>query len=92
MNCGLPIEDGGSPPLAIACTAGDQKALISYSLGILMEEWGFFHSATSYDGNVYLSVLADREALTDPANYAEMMEQSFDDLMHAAAGRADNKD
>ncbi|MCY4426813.1 MAG: wax ester/triacylglycerol synthase family O-acyltransferase [Halieaceae bacterium] len=60
-------------------------AVTSFGAGILMEGWGIFHTATSYDGKVYLSVLADREALPDPANYANMMQQSFDDLLEAAS-------
>lgn len=64
------------------------EAVKSYGLGILAEGMGLFHTVTSYDGNVCLTVLADRDILPDPANYANMVQQSFDDLMEAAATRA----
>ena len=52
-------------------------------MGILAEGQGLFHVVTSYNGDVILTILADREILPDPEFYAECMQESFDDLMKA---------
>ena len=55
----------------------------SFGMGILAEGQGLFHVVTSYNGDVILTILADREILPDPEFYAECMQESFDDLMKA---------
>lgn len=55
----------------------------SFGMGILAEGQGIFHIVTSYNGNVILTFLADREIMPDPEFYRECIEQSFEDLMKA---------
>ena len=55
----------------------------SFGMGILAEGQGLFHVVTSYNGDVILTILADRDILPDPEFYAECMQESFDDLMKA---------
>ncbi len=56
----------------------------SFGMGILGEGQGLFHVVTSYNGNVILTFLADRDILPDPELYADCIAQSFSDLMAAA--------
>lgn len=55
----------------------------SFGMGILAEGQGLFHVVTSYNGNVILTFLADREILPDPEFYRQCIAQSFADLMKA---------
>ena len=55
-------------------------------MGILAEGQGLFHVVTSYNGNVILTFLADRNIMPDPEFYATCISRSFADLM-AAAGK-----
>ena len=59
----------------------------SFGMGILAEGQGLFHVVTSYNGNVILTFLADRNIMPDPEFYADCIGQSFDDLMEAADER-----
>ncbi len=59
------------------------KLVKSFGMGILAEGQGIFHIVTSYNGNVILTFLADREIMPDPEFYRECIEQSFADLMKA---------
>lgn len=67
------------------------EAVRAYGTGILGDGVALLHTVTSYNGDVVLTFLADRDAMPDPANYAEMLQQSFDDLMEAAAARTKKK-
>jgi hypothetical protein len=60
------------------------KLVKSFGMGILAEGQGVFHVVTSYNGNVILTFLADRDIMPDPELYAECISQSFRDLMAAA--------
>ena len=55
----------------------------SFGMGILAEGQGLFHIVSSYNGNVILTFLADREIMPDPEFYRECIEKSFADLMKA---------
>ena len=57
----------------------------SFGMGILAEGQGLFHVVTSYNGNVILTFLADRNIMPDPEFYAECIVKSFSDLTAAAA-------
>lgn len=61
------------------------KLVKGFGMGILAEGQGLFHVVSSYNGNVILTFLADRDIMPDPANYADAITQSFADLTHAAA-------
>jgi WS/DGAT/MGAT family acyltransferase len=56
----------------------------SFGMGLNTDGLGIFHTITSYNGRVMLTVLADRESLPDPANYAAAMQASFDALLAVA--------
>jgi hypothetical protein len=60
----------------------------SFGMGILAEGQGLFHVVTSYNGNVILTFLADRNIMPDPEFYATCIARSFADLMTAAEKQA----
>ncbi len=53
-------------------------------LGPLIAGMNLFHVIASYNGTVSMGVTADRDALPDPAHYAECMQAAFDELLAAA--------
>lgn len=55
----------------------------SFGMGILAEGQGIFHVVTSYNGNVILTFLADRDIMPDPEFYAGCIENSFNALLKA---------
>jgi hypothetical protein len=61
------------------------KLAKSFGMGILAEGQGIFHVVTSYNGNVILTFLADRNIMPDPEFYATCIARSFSDLLAAAA-------
>ena len=50
-------------------------------LGPLIAGMNLFHVIASYNGTVSMGVTADRDALPDPAHYAECMQAAFDELL-----------
>ncbi len=52
-------------------------------LGPLVAGLNLIHVVASYNGTLSISATADRDALPDPARYAECMEQSFQELLAA---------
>lgn len=50
-------------------------------LGPLIAGLNLFHVIASYNGTVSMGVTADRDALPDPAHYAECMQAAFDELL-----------
>jgi WS/DGAT/MGAT family acyltransferase len=54
-------------------------------LGPLIAGMNLFHVVASYNGTVSMGVTADRDALPDPAHYADCMQAAFDELLAAAA-------
>jgi len=60
------------------------KLVKSFGMGILAEGQGLFHVVTSYNGNVILTFLADRNIMPDPEFYATCISRSFADLIGAA--------
>jgi len=56
-------------------------------LGPLVAGLNLIHVVASYNGTLSISATADRDALPDPAIYAECMEKAFQELL-AGAGRA----
>jgi WS/DGAT/MGAT family acyltransferase len=53
-------------------------------LGPLIGGLNLFHVIASYNGTVSMGVTADRDALPDPAHYADCMQASFDELLATA--------
>jgi hypothetical protein len=54
-------------------------------LGPLIAGMNLFHVIASYNGTVSMGVTADRDALPDPAHYADCMQASFDELLAATS-------
>jgi hypothetical protein len=52
-------------------------------LGPLIGGMNLFHVVASYNGTISVGATADRNALPDPAFYAECMQTSFDELLGA---------
>ena len=50
-------------------------------LGPLVAGLNLIHVVASYNGTLSISATADRDALPDPATYAECMEKSFQELL-----------
>ncbi len=57
-------------------------------LGPLIGGMNLFHVVASYNGTISIGATADRNALPDPAHYADCMQTSFDELLEAAKTRA----
>jgi diacylglycerol O-acyltransferase len=53
-------------------------------LGPLVAGLNLIHVIASYSGTLSISATADRDALPDPATYAECMEKAFQQLLSAA--------
>ena len=53
-------------------------------LGPLIGGMNLFHVIASYNGTVSMGVTADRNALPDPAHYADCMQAAFDELLATA--------
>jgi diacylglycerol O-acyltransferase len=56
-------------------------------LGPLIGGLNLIHVVASYHGTLSISATADRDAMPDPATYAECMDRAFQELL-AGAGRA----
>ena len=54
-------------------------------LGPLVAGLNLIHVVASYNGTLSISATADRDALPDPATYAECMERAFQELLEGAA-------
>ncbi len=54
-----------------------------YGLGMLSPGVGLFHMAYSAEAVMTLSVLANREAMPDPALYRRCLEESYAELLAA---------
>ena len=57
-------------------------------LGPLIGGMNLFHVVASYNGTVSIGATADRNALPDPAHYADCMQAAFDELLSAAHSEA----
>jgi diacylglycerol O-acyltransferase len=53
-------------------------------LGPLIGGMNLIHVVASYNGTLSISATADRDALPDPANYADCMEHAFEELLFIA--------
>lgn len=67
--------------------AGARLQLVT-GLGPLIGGMNLFHVVASYNGTVSIGATADRSALPDPANYADCMQTSFDELLSAASSQS----
>ncbi len=60
------------------------QLLRAAGLGPLIGGMNLIHVVASYNGTLSISATADRDALPDPANYAECMEHAFEELLSIA--------
>jgi diacylglycerol O-acyltransferase / wax synthase len=60
------------------------RLLRAAGLGPLIGGMNLIHVVASYDGTLSISATADRDALPDPANYAECMGHAFAELLSIA--------
>ena len=62
-----------------------------YGLGPLVSGMGLIHPVLSYNGHLSIAFTSCRSMLPDPAAYARCLQQSFDELVHAAQKAAARK-
>jgi WS/DGAT/MGAT family acyltransferase len=67
--------------------AGARLQLVT-GLGPLIGGMNLFHVVASYNGTISIGATADRNALPDPAHYADCMQAAFDDLLSVADSAA----
>ncbi|HWF68294.1 MAG TPA: WS/DGAT domain-containing protein, partial [Mycobacterium sp.] len=60
------------------------RLLRAAGLGPLIGGMNLIHVVASYNGTLSISATADRDALPDPAHYADCMEQAFKELLSIA--------
>jgi diacylglycerol O-acyltransferase len=60
------------------------RLLRAAGLGPLIGGMNLIHVVASYNGTLSISATADRDALPDPANYADCMEHAFGELLSIA--------
>ncbi len=60
------------------------RLLRAAGLGPLIGGMNLIHVVASYNGTLSISATADRDALPDPANYADCMEHAFKELLSIA--------
>jgi diacylglycerol O-acyltransferase / wax synthase len=70
------------PPMPIYFRGA--RLIRAAGLGPLVGGLNLCHVVASYDGTLSISATADRDALPDPARYAECMGHAFDELFAAA--------
>lgn len=84
MNTSTVITNVAGPNFDMYCAGA--RLVRYYGMGVLTPGCGMFHTVFSSSGVVTLSILADREALPDPAFYKECLDASFKELKEAALG------
>jgi WS/DGAT/MGAT family acyltransferase len=70
------------PPVPIYFSGA--RLVRAAGLGPLVGGLNLIHVVASYNGTLSISATADRDALPDPATYAECMEQAFQELLAGA--------
>jgi diacylglycerol O-acyltransferase len=60
------------------------KFVRGWGMGPSIDGNGLFHSVGSYCGEINMGVSCCREMMPDPAHYAELLHESFDELEQAA--------
>lgn len=70
------------PPVPIYFSGA--RLVRAAGLGPLVGGLNLIHVVASYNGTLSISATADRNALPDPATYAECMEQAFQELLAGA--------
>ncbi|HET7522563.1 MAG TPA: wax ester/triacylglycerol synthase family O-acyltransferase [Acidimicrobiales bacterium] len=77
------ISNIPGPPFPLYCAGA--KLISMYGLGPVITGAGLIHVIMSYCDVVTFSFTTDRDIMPDPANYAEALRISFDELLEATA-------
>jgi WS/DGAT/MGAT family acyltransferase len=75
---------GPNVPLYVAGARLEQF----YPVSIVMDHVGLNHTAFSYNGTMWIGVVACRNMMPDPGFYADCLRRSFSELVEAAEARA----
>jgi diacylglycerol O-acyltransferase len=78
------ISNIPGPPMPLYCAGA--KLLSMYGLGPVVTGAGLIHVIMSYCDLVTFSFTTDRDIMPAPADYADALRVSFDELMAATAG------
>lgn len=83
VNISTVITNVPGPNFPLFCAGA--RMVEYYGLGVLTPGMGIFHTVFSYDGNITLSVLADRDIIPDPEVYQDCLVSSFEELCAATS-------
>ena len=84
INCIVTNVPG--PPVPMYFAGAELKR--SFGMGLPTDGLGVFHTVTSYNGDIMLTIVADRAMIPDPAEYIAFAKKSFDELLAAAQNPA----
>ncbi len=90
FNCVATNVPGPRIPLYFA----GAKLVRQMGLGPVFDGMGLINTIYSYGPEIAISFTSDRDMMPDPANYAQALRDSFEELLHAkpmAAPKADTK-
>ncbi len=76
------VSNVAGPPFPLYSAGA--KMLRYYGMGLLTPGMGMFNLAFSADGVLTLSILADRDTMSNPAVYRDFMYEAFEELREAA--------
>lgn len=83
VNISTVISNVAGPNFPLYCAGA--KMVDYYGLGVLTPGIGIFHLVFSYSGTVTLSVLADRDIMSNPELYHDCLVTSYEELYAATA-------
>ncbi len=83
LNINTVVTNVPGPNFDLFCAGA--RLVRYHGLGVLTPGCGLFHAVFSFSDALTISVLADRQQLTDPQAYRECLEASFAELQQAAA-------
>lgn len=81
FNCTITNVPGPRVPLYFA----GAKMLALYGSGPIFDGMGLINTIYSYGPDIAISFTADRDMMPDPADYAEALRQSFEELKNAVS-------
>ena len=85
VNISTVISNVAGPDAPLYCAGA--RLVDYYGLGVLTPGIGVFHLVLSCSGRITLSVLADRDILTDPGFYRDCLVASYEELAAAIQPR-----
>jgi hypothetical protein len=82
LNISTVVSNVTGPDFPLYCAGA--RMVDYYGLGLLTPGMGLFHTVFSYSGKVTLSILADRDIMTDPEFYHDCLIAAYEELYRAA--------